>query len=39
MVLSVSHSIATRARAGAGRQELATMSDDFVTLLFPVSPT
>ena len=35
MVTSVTHSIATRARAGASRHELSVMANDFVTVLFP----
>jgi len=35
MVISVSHSIALRARAGADRQELSKMANDFLRLLFP----
>ena len=35
MVISVTHSIATRARAGASRKQLSVMVDDFMALLFP----
>ncbi len=35
MVIAVTHSIATRARAGASRKQLSVMVDDFMALLFP----
>lgn len=35
MVTSVTHSIATRARAGASREQLSLMVDDFMAALFP----
>lgn len=34
MVVSVTHSIATRARIGASRKELSSMADDFMAALF-----
>ena len=35
MVIAVTHSIATRARAGGSRKQLSVMVDDFMALLFP----
>ncbi len=35
MVSSVTHSVATRARAGASRKQLSVMVDDFMAVLFP----
>ncbi len=37
MVISITHSIATRARAGASRAQLTVLADDFMALLFPAS--
>ena len=37
MVVSVTHSIATRARAGASRKELSVLADDFLAVLFPTT--
>jgi AcrR family transcriptional regulator len=34
MVVSVTHSIATRARIGASRKELSNLADDFMSVLF-----
>ena len=35
MVVSVTHSIATRARSGASRKELCKLADCFIEILFP----
>ena len=35
MAHSVTHSIMTRARAGAGHEELTDIADTFMTVLFP----
>ena len=35
MVVSVTHSIAARARVGASREELSRLAEDFMTVLFP----
>ncbi len=35
MVVSVTHSIAARARAGASRKELSDVADDFMSAIFP----
>ena len=37
MVISITHSIATRARAGASRKQLSVLADDFVAVLFPTT--
>lgn len=37
MVISITHSIATRARAGASREQLSVVADDFMATLFPAS--
>ncbi len=35
MVISITHSIATRARAGASRKQLSVLANDFMAVLFP----
>lgn len=37
MVISITHSIATRARAGTSREQLTVLADDFMALLFPAT--
>ena len=37
MVISITHSIATRARAGASREQLTVLADDFMAVLFPTT--
>ena len=37
MVISITHSIATRARAGASRKQLSVMTNDFMAVLFPTT--
>jgi len=37
MVISITHSIATRARAGASRKQLSVLADDFMAVLFPTT--
>ena len=35
MIVSITHSLATRARAGASRKQLSVLADDFMAVLFP----
>ncbi len=37
MVISITHSIATRARAGASRKQLSVLANDFMAVLFPTT--
>ena len=37
MVISISHSLATRARAGASRKQLSVLANDFMAVLFPTT--
>ena len=37
MIVSITHSFATRARVGASREELSTLASEFMTVLFPTS--
>ncbi len=37
MVISITHSIATRARAGASRKQLSVLANDFMAVLFPAT--
>ena len=36
-VISITHSIAIRARAGASRKQLSVLANDFMAVLFPTT--